>query len=184
MPENGLCRTNKIVVPLRNLLSSNLSVHPTWRGGFFFQKQFCAKLTSAKAFYPSCQMTFSLKSGCRLMSSMPLYFKIIFLCFGLTVITGSIRFFSKGKTISKYIEFSDEKKNSVIDFYSRLIRYYKIIIWIAPFVSALILYCTYMYSRHDFLYTLSVLVLSFILISEDFLYRKSILNKVKKNTKP
>lgn len=115
-----------------------------------------------------------------MMENMPIWFKLFLGLFGILILTGTIRYCLKGKTILTVAKLTVEKKDALIRKHSTIIKVYKIFLWMTPLYLIVIPIIIYIYSRSDFIYFLILMVLIVVVVLEDFIFRRSIISAYKK----
>ncbi len=109
------------------------------------------------------------------MITFPFWFKIFLGWFGLLIITGTIRFLSKNKYIDSIRKLPDEKREKLNKTYSSLLLMLKVFLWALPLNLILIPYLVYTYSPVYFFHIFVMMVIVYVLATEEFLFRRSIL---------
>jgi len=115
--------------------------------------------------------------------SFTTFFTIIFIIlvglFGIGLILNILKHLLRKKLIEYILRSPEEKQQIYIRTDSRLISIYKILFWMAPVYLLLIPIVFYLFLPDQFLYAAIVITLMYVLIFEDFLYRRSILKAIK-----
>ena len=112
------------------------------------------------------------------MITFPFWFKIFIGLFAFCIVTGAIRFFTKNKLISTLRKSPDEKKNKLLRIYTMEIKVNKIFLMLAPLNLILVPYIFYLYRPQNFFHIVVMMCIIYILIVEDYLFRKSILSNL------
>ena len=114
-----------------------------------------------------------------MIENMPIWFKLFLGFFGILIITGTIRYCRKGKIIQAVAKLSVEKKDALIKSYSTIVKIYKIFLWMFPLYLIVIPIIIYIYSHSNFIYFLIVMISIYVVILEDFIFRKSMISAYK-----
>jgi hypothetical protein len=109
--------------------------------------------------------------------SFPLWYKIFLGWFGLTIITGIFRRLSKNKIIEAIKKSPKENVEKIVNSYSKLLKIYKIYLLAFPLTLILLPYLTYVYSRYNLFHTTSILLLMYVVVIEDYFFRRSIVRE-------
>ena len=113
------------------------------------------------------------------MITFPLWFKIFLGWFGFLIITGTTRFLSKNKYIDSIKKMPDEKKEKLNKTYSFVLFILKFILWAIPINLFLVPYLIYKYSPDNFFHISVMMIIAYILVTEEFLFRRSVLSRLK-----
>jgi hypothetical protein len=113
------------------------------------------------------------------MENMPIWFKLFLGLFGILILTATIRYCLKGKTIQAVAKLTAEKRDTIIEKHSTIIKIYQIFLWMFPLYLIVIPIVIYIYSRSDFIYFLIMMVLIFVVVLEDFIFRRSLISAYK-----
>lgn len=109
------------------------------------------------------------------MITFPFWFKIFLGCFGMLIISGAIRRLYKNKYLDGVSKLSPEKKNKLIENSSFLVKILKIFLWLLPINLILVPSLVYKYSPSDFFHIFVMMCIIYILVAEEFLFRRSVL---------
>ncbi len=104
---------------------------------------------------------------------MPFYFKILLGLFVLSLVSASIRRLPKFR--NRIISLSKEKREKLVHSWVRLNKFYKIFFILSPLYLFIIPYALYSYRPQEFIYETALMIMMYLLIFEDFLFRKAIL---------
>lgn len=109
-----------------------------------------------------------------------LVFKVVIGGFALLFIAEIIRQFFVRKIAVSILRLSDEKKSRLFQADSSLMVIYKILLWLTPLYLFIIPLIAYFYIPESFVYLTILLILMFIVVLGEFLYRKSIWKTIAK----
>ena len=109
---------------------------------------------------------------------MPLGFKLYLGLSVFVVMVAIVRRLSLKKYIMTVSELDDAKKSEILKSHSRLISYYRSIFWLSPLFGILI-YIFYVYSVKYRAYLIAAIAMMYLLVFEDYFFRKGIVNKHK-----
>jgi hypothetical protein len=112
---------------------------------------------------------------------MPFWFTIALAGFGFTLVTGTIRRLSISKIRNAIIALDHEKRKRLLKSYSLAIVCFKILFWMAPLNLMLVPYFVYSCGMKHWTYAIIMLLMMYIIVLEDFSFRKSIINEMKQN---
>ena len=112
------------------------------------------------------------------MITFPFWFKIFLGCFGMLIITGTIRLLFKNKFIDSINKLSAEKKDKLIKTNSFLVKILKVFLLALPLNLILIPYLFYTYSPENFFHIFVMMVVVYVLVTEELLFRRSIIIKL------
>ena len=109
---------------------------------------------------------------------MPLMFKIMFGLSGFTVVTSIVRRMQLTQYINRLSSCDDGKKGEILGRYKAMIRLYKILFLLCPFYIII----TYLICKYggDGIYMISTMIIVYVLILEDYFFRKKLLDKLDK----
>ena len=113
------------------------------------------------------------------MITFPLWFKLFLGFFGLLIITGTIRRLTKNKYIDSVNKLSAEKKEQFVQTNSSLVKITKLFLWISPILLLLIPFILYTYSPSFFFHYFVMMCIVFIIVTDEFLFRRSVLQRIK-----
>jgi hypothetical protein len=113
------------------------------------------------------------------MLGLPLWFKIAlgFSCFFM--ITGTYRRISMNKIVSAVNMLPNGKKKNFVKSYRTISKTLKILFYMAPLNLIIIPYTFYKYDPNNFLYFLILECIVYIVIIDDYSFRRSVLKKIK-----
>ncbi len=115
------------------------------------------------------------------MITYPLWFKV-FLGFGcFAVIIGLLKHFAKNKMVDSINLWPNEKKKKIITSYTRMILIEKIYVYSTPVIFFVLYGCYKSRPEHPetFFHIMVIEFICLILLTNDLIYKRSILKKVK-----
>ena len=112
------------------------------------------------------------------MITFPFWFKIFLGLCGFTVVTVAIRFLTKNKLVATLQKVPDEKKNKLLRTYRLGIKVNKIFLMLVPLNLVIVPYIFYLYRPQNFFHIVVMMCIIYILVVEDYLFRKSILRNL------
>jgi len=112
---------------------------------------------------------------------VPTWGIIVFILFLVSpIVTGGIKYFSKDKVINTVSQLPKLAQEQFFNSYSRSLRLYNILFWIEPIgLVALLFVYFYFYQLTLLLVLIALDVFTFILTLEDYLFRKSVIARIK-----
>jgi hypothetical protein len=111
---------------------------------------------------------------------VPTWVKIVFiLILVVPLTTGGIRYFFKDKLINAVRLLPEDQKEKFIYSHSRTLQIYKILFWMMPITLVVLLGSYYFYKLSILLVLVLLDVLSLVYVMEDFLFRRSLVAKIK-----
>jgi len=106
-------------------------------------------------------------------------FKTLVGLFAVSVFLSIYKHLSKRKLIERILQLPEEKRQIYIRSDSELILIYKMLLWNMPVILLAFVLTTYVFLP-QFSYFTIVIVLGYIVILEDYFYRKSVLKAIDK----
>ena len=113
------------------------------------------------------------------MVTFPLWFKIFLAWFLLTIILRVVKYFAIDKYVHKIVELPTGKKAKFLKSSAIVIKIYKFFFWASPLYLIVIPFLIYKYQPAEFFHMTVLQILVYIIILEDFLYRKHLVKKIK-----
>jgi hypothetical protein len=108
---------------------------------------------------------------------MPWWFIILLILFLSGLISNCIRRLPKFR--EKVITQSKDKRDKLINACTKIIKVYKILFIMSPLYLFIIPYLSYRYSSsQEFIYGTAMCILLYIVIIEDFMFKKSIIKEI------
>jgi hypothetical protein len=108
---------------------------------------------------------------------MPWWFIIYLILFIITLISACVRRLPKLR--KRAISLSKDKRDKLIHSYAKIIKICKIMFVMPPLYLFIIPYNLYCYrSSQEFIYGTAMFILMYLLILEDFMFRKSIVKEI------
>ena len=108
----------------------------------------------------------------------PVWFKVIQALFIFIVIYKIFLYFVMSKLIKRVVVAPDEEKAKAARSFSRVLPAHKILFWMAPLVLILVPILIYIYSPDGFIEITVSALLMYIVVLEDYFYRKTILRRI------
>lgn len=118
------------------------------------------------------------------MITFPLWFKIGIGGFGLLIVTGTVRILSKNRHIDSIRGLPAEKRAKLIKTYSLLLLTCKVMLWALPLNLVLVPFLVYIHNPEDFFHVFVGAAIVYVLVTEEFLLRRSLLNALQKMDEP
>jgi hypothetical protein len=115
------------------------------------------------------------------MLAIPLWFKILLAWFLLAITLGLVKYFARDKYVHRNIQSSKEKRATIFKSNLMIIKLYKYFFWSSPLFLIVIPFLTYKYDRTEFFHITVLQILLYILIFQDFQFRKFLIKKLKEN---
>jgi len=112
------------------------------------------------------------------MVTFPLWFKIFLGCSLFSVILGMIKYFVRDKYVNAIVKLPTERKAKFLKSYVNMIKLYKLFFWVASPLYLVIPPLTYKYSPANFFHVTTTEIIIYIIILQNFLYRKHVVNKI------
>ncbi len=112
------------------------------------------------------------------MITFPLWFKIYLGLVWLGIIALIVRFFSKNKVINSLKRQPDEEKRIVMEALSTIKKYQKVLFFAIPLNLIIIPCLIYVYSVKNFFHFTVMISFLYLLVLEDYFYRRSVLKKL------
>ena len=109
---------------------------------------------------------------------LSLMFKIILTFFVFIVIYKIFLYIVMSRLMKQIVSSTDEEKSKIIRSFSKPLPIYKILFWMAPINLIFIPVIIYFYARDSFVYFLGMLLMMYVVILEDYFYRKTILRSI------
>ena len=116
-----------------------------------------------------------------MMITFPLWFKILIGWFLFALILGIVNYFAKDNYVHKLRELPAEKKTRLLNSYMLIIKIYKIFFWASPLYLIVIPILIYKYQQTGLFHMTVLQILMYIVILEDFFYRRFIFEKLKED---
>jgi hypothetical protein len=113
------------------------------------------------------------------MLGHPLWFIIALGIFCFLLITGTYRRISIGKIALGVNKLSVENKNKFVNSYRNISKILKIMFYMIPLNLIVIPFAVYKYDANNFLYFFLTECLVYIVITDDYFFRSSILKRIK-----
>jgi len=110
---------------------------------------------------------------------MPFWFKIALGWFCFLLITGTIRRLSMSKIKNAVSALDDEKSSRLARSYSLVITGYRVFFWLTPLYLFLVPCWTYASGVKHWEYFTAMILMMYLIVLEDFFFRKSILSGIK-----
>lgn len=105
-------------------------------------------------------------------------FKIILVLFGFVVIYKVVLYIVIGKLMKQILVASKEEKAKIVNSFSRVLAVYKILFWMSPLTLIFFPASVYLYLNSSFFYALGIIVILYVMVLEDFFYRRSIVRRI------
>ena len=109
------------------------------------------------------------------MITFPFWLKVLLGWFGLLVVSGSIRFLSKRRRFDSFRELPAEERQKLIRICSSLLLVCKVMLWALPLNLVVVPFLVYIQSPEDFFHTFVSVAIAYMLVTEEFLFRRSML---------
>jgi len=113
------------------------------------------------------------------MITFPLWFKFFLGLFCFLIITGTLRHFTKNKIVVSVNKLPIEKKKKFMSSYASVVKIHKLLLFLIPINLLAVPYAVYMYQPDRFFHISVLMVMVYVIILDDLIYRRSILNNVK-----
>jgi hypothetical protein len=110
---------------------------------------------------------------------MPFWFKIALCGFAFLVVTGFFRRISMPKIKIAAVALPKEKRDKFLQSYSLAVRCYQILLFIFPLASFMASHYFYRSASQHFIYFTAAFIMTYLVILEDFTFRKGIVNEIK-----
>lgn len=94
------------------------------------------------------------------------------------IVTGTMRWFSKNKMLFSIDALSSEKKKKFISTYKSVVKMHKLVLLLMPICLVVVPYTVHVYQPERFFHVFVLIVMAYVLCIDDFLFRRSILNKI------
>jgi len=113
------------------------------------------------------------------ITTSSLWFKSICTWFVLLIPLKIYTYLKRENYIDKILKLPVKNGNKIINSQIFITKWYKIYLWLSPFQLIVLPYLIYKFSREDFFETVTLIILIHIVIATDFIYRSSIIKKIK-----
>ena len=113
------------------------------------------------------------------MIAFPLWFKIFLGVFCFLIFTGAFRRIRMVKVVQSIKGLPVERKKRFIKSYETAVKAHTILLILIPLNLIAVPYFIYKYQSENFFHLSVLMVLVYLTVIDDFLYRRSISNKVK-----
>ena len=114
----------------------------------------------------------------------PLWFDMFLGCFAFSVIMSIVVRFLQVKNSQAYVELPKIKKDKLIRLYTRQVKIFKIMFWLAPLYLLVIPILIYKYAPTESLLQIIILeILAYIGVILVYMNRKHVINLLKKEAK-
>ena len=107
-------------------------------------------------------------------------FKIFIGWFILIIISALVKYFKKDKYVQKIVELPTEKKEETLKIFASVLRLYRLFLWVSP-LFIFTCYLCYKYVPEEFFHITTLIIMVYIFIIEDFIYRKNLIKQIKQN---
>ena len=115
---------------------------------------------------------------------MTLFFSLLFqistVVFGFIVIYKIFSYLLMNKLMRRISASSEAEKLRQVQFYSGIFPFYRILFWLMPLNLLLFPLSVYVYLRDSFYHASGIVVMMYIIVLEDYFYRKTILRAIGK----
>ena len=105
-------------------------------------------------------------------------FKIILILFGFIVIYKIFLYFVMSKMMKRVTSAPEKEKSRFVQSFSKVLSVYKILFWMAPITLILFPASVYVYLRDSFIYAIGIVGILYIVLLEDYFYRKAIIKTI------
>ena len=109
---------------------------------------------------------------------VPVWAKIGFAFFGVLILTGFTRYLFRDKLVVAFRNLPVGKREKLVAAYRRLVRTYTFALWFIPINGGLSITLAHAWGDPDMFFLGVLVLLSFIVLVEDYLFRRAVLRKI------